>query len=378
MHQLQPPRTADGTAAAGTVRPLSAVFLIEHALGHVTHAGVLRAAVAERSDIAEHFVPVPYVAADWPARVHGLPFSLRLSLRARAALAQLPQAPDVLFFHTQALLPACWGRIAATPTVVSMDATPADFEALAGAYDSRVATGIKGRVKHALFRALFARAHSFVAMSGWVRAGLQRDYGVDGARVTVVPPGIDTAAFAPAPPHPVGGPLRLLFVGGDFLRKGGATLLDAWQAGLSACCELDIVSRDAHVVPSPGLRVHTGLGPGDPALRALFAQADVFVHPSRGDASPFAIVEALASGLPVVATAVGAVAEMVEHDQQGLVLPVDDPAALVAAVRALAADPARRAAMGRAARAAAVARFDGRRNAQRVLDLVAAAARRHP
>ncbi|MEK8051140.1 glycosyltransferase family 4 protein [Ideonella sp. DXS22W] len=354
---------------------LSAAFVVEDALGHVTHARALRAAAAERDDLAAHFVQIPYTATDWPGRLRGLSFSARLSLRARSALAQLPQAPQALFFHTQALLPACWHQIASTPSVISMDATPADFNQLAFAYDSQVATGTKGRIKHLMFRSLFGRAQAFVAMSAWVRDGLQRDYGVEASRISVIPPGIDTAEFSPPPPRAAGGPTRLLFVGGNFLRKGGATLLQAWRAGLSADCELDIVSRDADIPPAPGLRVHTGLSPGDPALRALFARADLFLHPSQGDASPFAIVEALSSGLPVIATAVGAVHEMVIDGRTGLVVPVGDATALLAAVRALATDAPRRAAMAAAARAMALAQFDGRRNAHRVLDLVAAAAR---
>lgn len=371
------PQGAGGQRAARVApRPVSAAVVVEDALGHVTHARALGSAAAGRSDLKPCFVKVPYVANDWPARLPGLPFSARMSIRANAALAKLPDQPDVLFFHTQALLPACWSRIAQTPTVISLDATPAAFESMAAAYDSTVATGLLSRVKHAMYRRLFARADRLVAMSDWARAGLEQDYGVDAARIAVVPPGVDTREFAPTGDRLDGGLLRLLFVGGDFVRKGGETLLQAWRAGLSADCELDIVSRDVAVAPGPGLRVHTGLKPGDTVLRNLFAQADVFIHPSHGDASPFAIIEAMSSGLPVIATAVGAVGEMVEHGRNGFVVPRGDGQALFAAVRTLSEDRARRAAMGQAARATVLERFDGRRNAGRVLDIVAAAARR--
>jgi glycosyltransferase involved in cell wall biosynthesis len=75
-------------------------------------------------------------------------------------------------------------------------------------------------------------------------------------------------------------------------------------------------------------------------------------------------------GTPVVVTSVGGLAEIVEHDRTGLVVPVDDPDALGAALTRIAGDAELRARLGSAARAAARARYDRREWAQRYLEVL--------
>jgi glycosyltransferase involved in cell wall biosynthesis len=76
---------------------------------------------------------------------------------------------------------------------------------------------------------------------------------------------------------------------------------------------------------------------------------DVFCLPSRHEGLPVALMEALALGLPVVATRVGGVAELVTDGVDAVLVPAGEPDALADALVALAQDPARRAAMRRAA-----------------------------
>ena len=94
------------------------------------------------------------------------------------------------------------------------------------------------------------------------------------------------------------------------------------------------------------------------------AASDVFVLSSNWEGNPLAVIEAMAAGLPVVATAVGGVPELVESGQQGILVPPGDCAAFANAMRILLDDPGTRAAMANAARARAIALFDVDRMAQ--------------
>ena len=90
----------------------------------------------------------------------------------------------------------------------------------------------------------------------------------------------------------------------------------------------------------------------------LLRAADVFVFPSRWEGNPLSVMEAMATGLPVIATAVGGVPELVEDGVSGILIPNEDRDALVAAMQLLVQQPDLRAQMGQAARCRAVERFD--------------------
>jgi len=100
----------------------------------------------------------------------------------------------------------------------------------------------------------------------------------------------------------------------------------------------------------------------------ILAATDVFVLPSLTEALPTVLAEAMAASLPVVATSVGGTPEMVEDGHSGYLVPPGDPAALTATVSRLLANPLQAAAMGRAGRRVAEARFDLRRQAAELVE----------
>jgi glycosyltransferase involved in cell wall biosynthesis len=105
-------------------------------------------------------------------------------------------------------------------------------------------------------------------------------------------------------------------------------------------------------------------------IPALLAASDIFTLPSRFEGLPMSVIEAMLTGLPVVATAVRGPAEQVVDGVTGLSVPAGDAAALGAALSCLARDPALRARMGQAGRQRALACYDEAKVLDRTLDLL--------
>ena len=95
-------------------------------------------------------------------------------------------------------------------------------------------------------------------------------------------------------------------------------------------------------------------------MATLLAQTDIAVLPSYREGTPRSLLEAAACGLPLVTTDAPGCREIVQHEVNGLLVPVKDAAALAAALRRLCQEPATRQRMGRASRAKALAEFDER------------------
>lgn len=358
-------------------RPPHVGFVLEQTLGHVVHAQNLRTCIVEDGRVDATFLPVPFDVGGLAAHVPGYGnWTVRAGMRARRAVrgAHRDRPLDALFVHTQvpAVLLGRW--MSRVPTVVSLDATPLQYDELGAHYGHVVGAGRVEAWKHAANRRMFARAAGLVTWSAWAARGLQEGYGVPPERVHVVPPGVHVDDWAP----PEGGcrgvddVVRILFVGADFERKGGDVLLDAFavlRARVGPRVELHLVTK-AEVRPVSGVHVHGALAPNSAQLRALFHRSDLFCLPTRSDCLPLVLSEAGASGLAAVSTTVGAIGELVEDGVTGLLVPPDDVAALTRALQSLVDDAPRRARLGLAAQARVRARYDATRNAATLIDLV--------
>lgn len=128
----------------------------------------------------------------------------------------------------------------------------------------------------------------------------------------------------------------------------------------------DIAAAEAAGVMFLGMRTD---------IERLYAGMDLFVLPSHREGFPRSAMEAVAMGLPVIATDIRGCREVVDHDVTGRLVPLCDPAALASAIREMGGDPGKRAAMGAAGRAKSE-QFDERRVLSRVMATYAAVARR--
>lgn len=192
--------------------------------------------------------------------------------------------------------------------IYTIDTTPALMDELTTLYYGRPQPGPrKRRLRDALFRYGLERCTLVTPWSRWAARSFAGQYGVPEDRIRVIPPGIDIIAWSVAARDAATDrPLRLLFVGADFERKGGLLLLDVYRRHLRGRCELHMVTRD-RVPEEPGVRVYAGFGPNDEGLRALYARCDALVLPTRADCFSLAALEAMASGLPVIICPMGGI-----------------------------------------------------------------------
>ena len=176
---------------------------------------------------------------------------------------------------------------------------------------------------------------------------------------------------------PSSGPLRMVSVGRLSHEKGHDVLLDAMRelVGGDSSFSLTIVgdgpSRAELETQAAGLPVTFAGAVDDPT--PYLDDADVFCLPSRSEGLPLALLEAMMSGLPCVATSVGDVPEL---EPDVLTVPPSDPHALAAALGMLGDDATRRSALGAAGRRRVVARHTLSAMVDRVVEVYAVALQR--
>jgi len=309
-----------------------------------------------------------------------LPSSVRGTLRSTLTLLRTLRGrrPDAVW--SQVALPmlpfaVTRGRLQGIPIAYAIDCTPRLLWGFDGHYHVTDPDSPKGRVTAACLRLFFRRCAALLPWSAWAAESMVRDYGADPARVHVVHPGVDLDRWRPGPPAAGGGPARLLFVGGDFERKGGPGLLDVFRSHLRDRCELHLVTREA-VPPEPGVHVHRGLAPTDSRLLELYRRSDVLVVPTLADCFTMAGLEGMACGLPVVTSRVGGIPEAVVDGETGALVAPGDRGALARTLETLAGDPGLRRRWGAAGRRRAEARFDASAQAARTAGILAALADR--
>lgn len=220
-----------------------------------------------------------------------------------------------------------------------------------------------------------AAADDVVCISDYCRSQLMRLVpSEEWSKLQVLRCGVDTAEFGfTTRPGRDGGVLTVLTVGRLVPDKGHAVLLEAASRLLRAGRH-DLRYLIAGAGPLRGdlegeikrlgLGSHvTLLGAcGQDSLVGLFRQADLFCLPSFAEGLPIVLMEAMATGLPVVATSVAAVAEIVQDGVTGIVVPAGHPERLAEALALLADSPERREEMGRVARLRVEDDYDLHRN----------------
>lgn len=200
----------------------------------------------------------------------------------------------------------------------------------------------------------FARSARVIALSAQWNKTLSGMF--PAAHVITIPNPVDV----PAVPAPLDSkPQRVLFLGRIVRSKGVHDLLEAWKKVLVVSPDAQLIlGGDGDIGAAQELAAALGIesnvkfaGWVDGATKLnLLQKASAFALPSHAEAMPMAVLEAMAWGLPIVATNVGGIPHAVRDGEDGLLVDVGDVAALGSALTALLTDHDRRAAMGASAR----------------------------
>lgn len=222
----------------------------------------------------------------------------------------------------------------------------------------------------------YGRAARIQAASGIIATAATQQAPKLATRIRLTPNPVDTALFAAAsPPRSTGAPLRVGYMGRIHPEKGLLTLVQAadllaedrslpsWRIVLRGPVEVprggggaEFVARLQAVAPDLWRTGRLSLAPAlnDPAaLASAYRALDLFCYPTvaaEGEAHPVAVLEAMASGLPVVASDLPCFTDQLRSGDNALLVPPGDAAALAGALGSLLRDERRRAALASRAR----------------------------
>ncbi|HUQ79573.1 MAG TPA: glycosyltransferase [Gemmatimonadaceae bacterium] len=251
---------------------------------------------------------------------------------ARLATTIRRQEPAVFHAHLHWPLAAKYGIMAAaaarTPVVVATAQLHVE-----------IASGGFVDTQH---RVMTSAVDRYIAVSAHVAGALEQRFRVPPAKIVVIPNAVDVGAFTARGSTPAGWP----GVSGRSVVLVLARLEVEKAVGVAIDAIADVPDVDLVVAGTGSLRAALeeqarALGIGDRVhflgqrsdVAALLEHAQALLLPSLREGLPLSLLEAMASGVPVVATDIGGTRDLVTHDETGLLVPVNDAAALATAIR---------------------------------------------
>jgi glycosyltransferase involved in cell wall biosynthesis len=347
--------------------------------GPLSHVRDLAPAVAARGVEVSVICADEAVAAGF--RKLGLaaevvPLRTKYDLHGAARLPKLLKSADLVHTHDRraGLFARSAARLVGAGSVHTLHGVPDEIFQLVGrtdpprppdVSDARIAWLRFGLLR---IEALLSYLGTVVVPSHALAAFLVH-HGFSKGRLHVIPNGVTVRRTVPRPIHD---PPRVATAAVLEYRKGIDVLLDAWGL-LEIPAQLEIfgdgslrkrLEDQASRLEIPA-RFHGYAG----SLRDRLLELDAFVLPTRADNLPMAILEAMSVALPVVATRVGGVPELVVDGETGYLVEPDDAAGLAHALDALLADPGRHRRLGEAGAARVTEHFEAGDVADRMVRL---------
>ena len=271
---------------------------------------------------------------------------------------------NALFFHTQPLAFLSLNLMQKMPSVVSIDMT--NKQAAEESTNKHKWTYSPNKF---LERQVYLKCSKILTWTAWARSSVINDYGIHPDKVKVIPPGVDTThlVFTDRNHKSSQDLYNILFVGGDFKRKGGEDLLTVFLAQFADKAILHIVtSLNAVKCDHPNVCIYSGVEAYSSLWCELYRQADAFVMPTYGDAFGIVFIEAMASGLPVIASKLIQTTEIVREGETGFLVTPGDRQELANKLQLLIDNPSLGRQMGKRARQIVEERFDTQKNFQKI------------
>ena len=278
------------------------------------------------------FAPAYFAAALWKLSRHGELDLLHLNLSSRGSTVRK-------------LIVAVWARASGVPYLIHLHGSRFD----------RFYRGLP-RPARRLVRAMFAGAAQILVLGESWKSFVVDEVGADPAKIAIVYNGVPAPALTRRAAAE-SGPCHLLFLGRLGARKGTPELIAAladpalatvdWRATIAGDGEVESFRMLASAkgvaerIAFPGWVDRSGVD-------RLLAAADILVLPSHEEGLPVAVIEALANGIAVVTTPVGALPEVLCDGETALLVAPGDAGALAVALRRLIADPRLRQSIGAA------------------------------
>jgi glycosyltransferase involved in cell wall biosynthesis len=364
-------------------------ILVAHQVPRARTGGMSRimAFIHDRLESAGH--DVEYFCSDdvpaswsgwWGRRV-----SFPMAIRAKAIDADRNGRPyDIVNVHEPSAAPLFIGRRAHAAAVVvtshGLERRAWELAKEEGRF-GRETPGWRTRLTYppsALWPADLAlrRADHVLCLNEEDREILVNDVGRVPAGVTRIYPGADQIYALASEPRDYSQASRVMFAGTWRKNKGIEDLVPAF---------VSVAERHSHVtlhvigagVPPDVVRgqfpeairgrIHCDTPQDDFSMAAAFAAADLFLLPSLFEGTPLTLIQAMMSGLPIVTTATCGMKDVIADQQNGLLVPIRSPHAVVTAIDTLLGDHALRARLGKSARADARVRYTWDRAAEPVL-----------